>query len=209
MKTIFLLTSLTILISFTDVLAQEVPSIQKEELEEQVVQDKEFLKEKTEDENFSYEIDPSIFDNTDYHAMRENEAGEIEIIMLPDCNDESLIRLVKYAIEDYQIQNPASTVWGKRKQALMLKKLSSFEEIPATDITSKEDILLANDLIKIKINEGVRAENMRICRGPKVQDKNYLYLLLYIAYGDVNVKIVNFVGPGEDKSGLDFIYFKG
>lgn len=157
-------------------------------------EDKEF-KPTPEPDNFEYKIE-----------VEDDESSTSSIFFLPECNDERFLVLVKDHITAYQNRYPANTVIGKRKQMLMLKKISFFEEISPENITSKDDFTLANEIITLKINNGISSQNLRVCKGPMGIKNSNLYIITYKDGNLVISKILNFAEPGATKRDLEFYY---
>lgn len=147
------------------------------------------------DANFSYNLKGS-------NAVPDSEFK----VFLPDCNDKKLLELVRTHIVAYQNRNPAETIVGKRKQLLMLKRISSLDDVSPENITSKDDIRLANEIIMLKINKGIPAMNIRVCKGPKANNDLYLYVISYNDGKFTTNKIINFADEGSKEQNLEFLY---
>ena len=100
-------------------------------------------------------------------------------------------------------EHPASGVVESRRQKLLLKNLHDFTAVSPVDFTSKDDLLTANRLIMLKINEGYTDTDFLVCKSSGDGKKYNIYLLIYpLDNGDYNIEIINFLPP--EKSGEQF-----
>lgn len=123
---------------------------------------------------------------------------------LPSCNDGRMLNEVAALIGEYQQAHPAASIVSRRKQALLLKNLQWFEEIPVADFDNASNYEVARELVMTKINYKIDESEMRLCRGNRGGD---IYLLMYPEGMGTRVQILNFVPAPE--SGNEFsIYYE-
>lgn len=109
----------------------------------------------------------------------------------PECDNQRLMKKVLQRIEEYYKSNPVNSQIEKRRQVLMLKNLNKFEEKDIDSFREEENFYLAGKLIAYKINKGLKAEDMRLC---KSISRLPIYLLIYPHNSVYTVEIVNFPG---------------
>jgi hypothetical protein len=127
-------------------------------------------------------------------------------VSLPECSDERLLDLVKSSVEAYNNRNPALSVIGARRQLLMLKHIDKLSPMSSDNLTSKDDYTLANEIITLKLNRGVSAINIKVCKGPNSSDNVSLYVIVYELDGSIIGKIINFANENPREKDLEFIY---
>ena len=121
----------------------------------------------------------------------------------PTCDNRQIIVKVREKIAAYMAEHPASGVVESRRQKLLLKNLHDFTAVSPVDFTSKDDLLTANRLIMLKINEGYTDTDFLVCKSSGDGKKYNIYLLIYpLDNGDYNIEIINFLPP--EKSGEQF-----
>lgn len=130
--------------------------------------------------------------------------AEEAIVSLPYCEDEELISLVKDIMTGFSSRYSSVSVVDRRRKDLMIKNFTRLDEIYSSHLTSKDDVTLANTVVMLKINEGVLADDIRVCQGPYAL-QGYLYVLLYKKNNIVHVKILNFADQGQRESDLEFM----
>lgn len=123
---------------------------------------------------------------------------------LPSCNDPAMLKAVAEKVKEYQDENPASSIISRRKQALIVKNLKEFEEIPAAEFDNASNYEVARELVMTKINYRIAEDNLRLCRGGAVSG---IYLLMYPEGNGTRVQILNFV-PAPDSGNEFSIYFE-
>lgn len=152
-----------------------------------------------------------------FSARAENADSEINVVIfapkpqaesaaarLPSCNDPAMLKAVAEKVKEYQDENPASSVISRRKQALIVKNLKEFEEIPAAEFDNASNYEVARELVMTKINYRIAEDNLRLCRGGAVSG---IYLLMYPEGSGTRVQILNFV-PAPDSGNEFSIYFE-
>ncbi|MFV0626532.1 MAG: hypothetical protein ACK5N8_04200 [Alphaproteobacteria bacterium] len=150
-----------------------------------------------------FEIDNSLEEALETNQP-EGVVFSVKEVEMPKCHDENLRQKVVKLISDYQENNKEITILGKRNQFLILKRLSDFEPVYQEKIDNKKDFELANEVIKTKINLGVDAENIQICRCTKNIDGKDLYVLMYKKDNKINGKVINFTTEGINVDQLSF-----
>ncbi len=123
---------------------------------------------------------------------------------LPSCGDSRMLNEVAALVREYQQAHPAASIVSRRKQALLLKNLKWFEEVPVADFDNASNYEVARELIMTKINYKIDESEMRLCRGNRGTD---IYLLMYPEGTGTRVQILNFVPAPE--SGNEFsVYYE-
>lgn len=126
-------------------------------------------------------------------------------LKMPKCDEQDFRNDVIELIKNYQENNKEVTVIGKRKQALMLKRLAAFVEVKPKDVNVKKDYDLANELIKSKINLGLTDDDIRICKCTNSIDGKDLYVFMYERHNAIYGKIINFETEGLNADQLTFV----
>lgn len=140
----------------------------------------------------------------EYDRITANESRGGEEAKLFECNDEKFGIMIRNAVTKYIEANPQLTSLGKRKHKLLIREFEHFTEIPADNVTSKYGNLLASEVIKLKINEKIGAEDMKICKAGKGYGGGDMYVFMYKQNHYVNVRILNVAYSGD----LSALFFK-
>ena len=125
---------------------------------------------------------------------------------LPPCDDKKLAALVMAKVAEYQGQHPVSGILEKRRQALLLKNLKNFSEVPVDNFTSRQNYNVANRLLMTKINNGLDNDQIRLCKNDGYGKAADIYLLLYPHGLDIRVVIINLVAAEDPKEEFFIIY---
>ncbi len=131
--------------------------------------------------DFSIPLEENVYVDTTPHPI------------LPSCNDKLLIELVESKAEQYYAQHPATTIMERRNQKLLLKYLSSYQEVSPKGFTSKQNYNVANHLLMTKINLGLNDDELRLCKNSGQGNASDIYLLIYPKQGEIQVSIINFI----------------
>lgn len=134
------------------------------------------------------------------------EVFKDEKVFMPSCNSEKLIVGILEKIRNYQQKNPSAMQIDKRKDALLLKNLTSFSDIPVENFTSKNDFNVANRIIMTKINKGIPEEEIRLCKSNGHGKAGEIYAMLYPVGDGYIVDIINFIPETADNKTFSFIY---
>ena len=113
---------------------------------------------------------------------------------LPECNDAGVLTAVAGEIAEYYRGSPATSIIGRRRQALLLKNLREFTEIPIDDFDNADNYAVASQLIMTKVNYHFGNGDLRLCKG---NDDSDIYLLMYPEGSGTRVQIMNFVPMPE------------
>ena len=113
---------------------------------------------------------------------------------LPECNDTGVLTAIAEKIAEYYRGSPATSIIGRRRQALLLKNLREFTEIPIDDFDNADNYAVASQLIMTKVNYHFGNDDLRLCKG---NDDSDIYLLMYPEGGGTRVHILNFVPMSE------------
>lgn len=123
--------------------------------------------------------------------------SEKPAVFHPECNNPRLVEKVLARIEQYYNENPQSSIVDYRKQVLMLKKLKSFSPIDIDSFAPQTNYNVADRLIDIKINEGIKAKDLSLCKSDGDRE---IYLLIYPQGNYYAVEIINFPGHADSKN---------
>lgn len=122
--------------------------------------------------------------------------NEKPAVFHPKCDNPRLREKVLARIQEYYQQNKQTSIVDERRQALMLKKLKSFTEVDTKSFQPQENYSVADRLIDIKINDGVKASDLSLCKSVGNRE---IYLLIYPQNNFYTVEIINFPGQTDSK----------
>lgn len=123
--------------------------------------------------------------------------NESPAVFHPECNNPRLLEKVLKRIEQYYQEKKQTSIIEQRKQALLLKKLEKFQSVDINNFIPKENYAVADRLIDIKINDGIKAKDMSLC---KSMGEREIYLLIYPQNGFYTIEIINFPGQPISKN---------
>ncbi|MBR2299270.1 MAG: hypothetical protein IJ870_01690 [Alphaproteobacteria bacterium] len=135
----------------------------------------------------------------------EQELGKIETIQRPRCSDKAFEKKIQEAVQAYFQTKPSDSTVAKRRKVLKLKKLHDFEEVLAKVFTPDMDYRTANALIKIKINEHVKEDEIVLCK-QGAQKGKAIYVIAYPYLDNFKVHIINLDEQNTDDDAVSFIY---
>lgn len=149
-----------------------------------------------------------------FSLQAQTEASDINVVIfapkaedkpaaagLPSCNQAPMLAAVAAEIGEYQQAHPANSIVNRRKQALMIKNLKDFEEIPVADFDNSANYEVARELVMTKVNYRISEENMRLCRG-----NSDIYLLIYPEGHGFRVQILNFIPAAANGNEFSIFY---
>lgn len=122
--------------------------------------------------------------------------NEKPAVFHPECNNPRLKEKVLARIQEYYKQKKQTSIVDERRQALMLKRLKSFVTVDVKSFQPQENYNVADRLIDIKINDGIKAQDLSLCKS--VGDRE-IYLLIYPQNNFYTVEIINFPGQPDSK----------
>lgn len=122
--------------------------------------------------------------------------NEKPAVFHPECDNQRLKEKVLARIEEYYKQNKHTSIVDTRHQVLMLKKLKGFTSVDIKSFKPEDNYNVADRLIDIKINDGVKAADLSLCKS--TGDKE-IYLLIYPQNNFYTVEIINFPGQTDSK----------
>ncbi len=114
----------------------------------------------------------------------------------PSCDNPRLLEKVLARIEQYYKETPSPSIVDKRRQALMLRQLETFVPVDVNSFPPKENYAVADRLIDIKINDGIKSQDLSLC---KSKGEREIYLLIYPQDSFYTVEIINFPGQPISK----------
>ena len=121
----------------------------------------------------------------------------------PTCDNEKLIDIVREHVKSHLDKETSGSIMDIRKRRLVLKNINSYTEVPVATFDSKENFLVANEIVMSKINRNIRESDMRLCVG---EGKKPVYLLIYPEDFRYIVQIINFVPPVDGKNNFSVWY---
>ena len=121
----------------------------------------------------------------------------------PTCDNEKLINTVREQVKSYLDKETSGSIVDIRKSRLVLKHINSYTEAPIATFDSKENFLVANEIVMNKINRNIKESDMRLCVG---EGKKTIYLLIYPEDFRYVVQIINFVPPVDGKNDFSVWY---
>lgn len=126
---------------------------------------------------------------------------------LPSCDDAYLVKTVKFAIEEYNDNNPVSSLYERRKRLLQIKNINTFAEENTEDYKSSQDKVVSDKVLMTKINNGLTNAEIRICKTENNLNMKFdpVYLVIYKdKYDLIQVSILNYIKTGDKE--LNIIY---
>lgn len=123
------------------------------------------------------------------------------LLSLPECNDAKLKDLVREKIVSHFASTNRRSLVDQRRQKLLLRNLEQFKEISVASFPRKENYWVADNILMTKINDGLKDEDLRLCRSSFSGRIAPIYLLLHPENYQRVVDIINFVpqsGKGKD-----------
>lgn len=118
--------------------------------------------------------------------------NEKPAVFHPQCDNPRLLAKVLSRIEQYYKENPQTSIIERRKQALMMQRLNKFEPVDLNKFQPKDNYAVADRLIDIKINDGIKAKDLSLCKS--VGEEREIYLLIYPQNNFYTIEIINFPG---------------
>ncbi|MDD4557296.1 MAG: hypothetical protein PHE89_08265 [Alphaproteobacteria bacterium] len=123
---------------------------------------------------------------------------------MPSCNNVSLRENLFRSLQSYLATKPQTTLLERRKQTLILKNITTFEEVSPEKVNPKTDVELANEIILTKINMGIPTTEMKVCRCTNnIAGKN-LYIFMYKKEDNIFGKVINFTDEPVEDGELSF-----
>lgn len=139
----------------------------------------------------------------DYEVVKPEEMEVPLVSNLPDCDNAILIEQVVEKIADYQKSDQAKSIIDQRRQALLVKNMGTFKELPIKDFDNDTNYYVADALIMTKINLHFTEDEMRLCQS---SGKTNIYLLMYPENEAYRVQIINFVPPTRKGNDFSILY---
>ena len=117
-----------------------------------------------------------------------------------DCGDKELWRLVRDKLSELQTEVMDENVIDRRRRLLALKHIGDFSPLPVEAFQPKDNYRVANRMIYVKINHGLKDKDLQLCAGDNSVLSRRVYLLAYPLRGQTIVEIINYtatIGEGE------------
>ena len=122
--------------------------------------------------------------------------SEQPAVLRPNCNNPRLLEKVLARISAYYEKHPQFSIMDQRQQVLLLKSLKKFQEISLKNFQPKDNYALADRIIDIKINDGIKEKDLSLCKS--LGDRE-IYLLIYPQKSFYTIEIINFPGQINSK----------
>lgn len=133
-------------------------------------------------------------------------AAENTTSSMPSCNDPRMLELVADKISGIYADHPSQSILEKRNQQLTLRNLHDFSEQKVADYITPKFRNIANQIMTVKMNDGLRNEDLRLCRTRETTTLPAIYLLIHPQSGTYIVDILNFGPAGMGKEDYFIIY---
>ena len=146
---------------------------------------------------------PTLVEDNPAFENPDEALGKAEEITMPPCDDAKLYQKILSEVRAFLKGDGETSVMTKRRNALIGANIEGFEEVPATNFLPETDNNTANALITIKINQKVKAEDIRLCHQT---GKGNLYVILYPYQDNVKGHIINLNRYDITNEGVSFIY---
>lgn len=111
---------------------------------------------------------------------------------MPNCDDPQLIEQVHAKLAPYLQDNNGSII-EKRRLALLRKGLDKFADLNSDMISPKDDLVAADRLLELKINNRLESNSVRLCRSTLPMTGINVYLVMYFSDNQLMVEILNLV----------------
>ena len=153
------------------------------------------------EEQPAFEALPAVSDTS--FENPDEALGKAELITMPKCDNAKLYDKVRTIVKDFLDSEHATSSIAKRRNALKNANITGLEAVEVSGFSAETDYNTANALITLKINEKVRAEDIRLCRQT---GKGNLYVILYPYQDNVKGHIINLNPFDRENQGVSFIY---
>jgi len=118
-------------------------------------------------------------------------------LILPDCEDEHLIRQVISEVREFQTTQKAESIIERRRQQLTLRNLEKFKEVQHRGFTAAQDFNTANQLLMTKINKGISDDQIRLCQADTEGLASKVHLIIYHHNGEYRINVTNIAPDGK------------
>lgn len=115
-----------------------------------------------------------------------------EILPLPTCDDEKLIKNTKEFIENYYKQIVNNSVIVRRKRHFILKDLDKFTKENVANYKTEKSRPVSDVIAELKVNENIIEENMLLCKKQSINKHvDSIYLLAHPHNNGYKVYLLN------------------
>ena len=111
----------------------------------------------------------------------------------PACNNPELVKRAQEILRQNQKDNiDTGSIYHQRKIRLALKNINNFQDVSLNSFRPKDNYLVAQKMISIKINEYLSDEDLKLCASDNPILKNKVYLLMHRVSDGIKVDILNY-----------------
>ena len=114
-----------------------------------------------------------------------------------DCNNVELLNQVRQKINSLQTEE--ENIVKHRRRLLALKHIEKFSHLSVKDFVPKDNYRVANRIITIKINNGLKDEDLQLCVSSNPILSRKVYLLIYTLEDKKYVEIINYTAPSSSE----------
>ncbi len=133
-------------------------------------------------------------------VVKEIAAAEAEhpaVVPAFDCNNAELLKQVRDKIDSLQSQTSEENVVERRRRLLSLKYVENFRPLSVEDFVPRDNYRVANRMIYVKINEGLKDSDLRLCVSDNPILDRKVYLLMYRLKDEIRVDIINYTAAAD------------
>lgn len=151
-------------------------------------------------EDISVTQEPKV----EYEEVRKVER---EIIPLPACDDEKLIKEAFDYIKKYFDTVPNEGTVYRRRRYFILNNLDKFKEVNVENYKTAATSPVSDIIADVKVNKGIVDENLRLCKNQS-PDKyaGEVYALIYPVEQGYEVRLINLSVKQTIGKETSFIY---
>lgn len=154
---------------------------------------------------YAQETEASQIQNDELPIFETDVMEKINLLEAPQCDNPLLFKKVLQKVMDYAATMSTGSTINKRKKALILANINSFEKVDVKNISPETDLKTANALITIKVNKNIDENDFTICKQVDSKGKP-LYLIIYPYMDNFKVHIINLDSYSDDYEKISFTY---
>ena len=126
-------------------------------------------------------------DNSQQHVSSDNH-----LVKFPDCNDATIIKNLSEILAQDKITLSENNILELRSKLLARRNFNKFKSIPLADFRPQDNFDIANLLITLKINQGLKDNDFHICVSGNPILKRRIWLLMIQKNDYIQVNIINY-----------------